>query len=438
MSSNTGSQAPSTPGKRASFGAYPGGNTTLFLDKAKPGIRRSTPDSEALASSDDEQDHHLHHLPSMANQQGPRPTRRPSWLSDVQQGPQRKGSLSGSGTYSANSSHSVTPAAEANAWSSPVPTIGRGHASTGSFPWGSNIWNNDSQKVPPSRLTEVLPSPTGVGSLGAAPFATEDASANPAIRRDSMSDAAIPFAIPLHPTPKTYRSQSYSVGQMDQESAPGPAKAGPHLYAGRTRAGSSYGGLQHRPSRPSMLGDFSHDSSVLEQLREVDDDEESSAGSENEARLASTQARTIEQLAMENAMLRQAAIVSQMQTAAATNAAYGPGSPANLPDRFGTRTLQQQMSESVLEETDDIAAGANDQGLGQTFNPYGAIGRRLSEYEANAGSQYSITSVPENRKLESVKKGHWQSSLSFGSSIELPQSRRHSFADVPMRHASMS
>jgi hypothetical protein len=30
-------------------------------------------------------------------------------------------------------------------------------------------------------------------------------------------ESAIPFSIPLQPTLKTYRSQSYSVGQMDPE-----------------------------------------------------------------------------------------------------------------------------------------------------------------------------------------------------------------------------
>lgn len=40
----------------------------------------------------------------------------------------------------------------------------------------------------------------------------------------------------------------------------------------------------------------------------------------------------------------------------------------------------------------------------------------------------------ENRTLENVKKAHWQSSLGFGGLIDTPQSRRHSFADVPIRN----
>lgn len=44
----------------------------------------------------------------------------------------------------------------------------------------------------------------------------------------------------------------------------------------------------------------------------------------------------------------------------------------------------------------------------------------------------------ENRKLENVKKAFWQSSLGFGGLGDIPQSRRHSFADVPTRQASIS
>ncbi|CRK43701.1 hypothetical protein BN1723_005808 [Verticillium longisporum] len=44
----------------------------------------------------------------------------------------------------------------------------------------------------------------------------------------------------------------------------------------------------------------------------------------------------------------------------------------------------------------------------------------------------------ENRKLENVKKAFWHSSLGFGGPGDGQQSRRHSFADVPTRQASIS
>merc|ERR1712000_234908 len=43
-----------------------------------------------------------------------------------------------------------------------------------------------------------------------------------------------------------------------------------------------------------------------------------------------------------------------------------------------------------------------------------------------------------DRNIDGLKKAHWQTSLGFGSIPEAPQSRRHSFADVPTRHGSFS
>ena len=60
----------------------------------------------------------------------------------------------------------------------------------------------------------------------------------------------------------------------------------------------------------------------------------------------------------------------------------------------------------------------------------------MSEYGASAGPYRSQFLV--DRKLETVKKGFWQSSLGFGGLGDIPQSRRHSFADVPTRQGSIS
>ncbi|KAL8867164.1 MAG: hypothetical protein Q9198_008621, partial [Flavoplaca austrocitrina] len=84
MASSTTSQPHAGQPKRTSFSTYAGYNASMFRDKAKVGNRGSTPDSEALASSDDEQEHH-HRLQSIANLQSSRPVRRASWLSDMHQ-----------------------------------------------------------------------------------------------------------------------------------------------------------------------------------------------------------------------------------------------------------------------------------------------------------------------------------------------------------------
>ncbi|MCJ1418972.1 hypothetical protein MMC32_005323 [Xylographa parallela] len=442
MASGSGAQVQQVHAKRSSIASYTGVNTSLLLEKTKAGIRRSTPDSEAMASSDDETEQRQQHV-STLNQQAARSGRRQSWLSDTQQGSQRKGSITGS--YSSVGSHPSTPTADTTPWPSNIgastsSSTGRGHSNSASFPWGNAIWNNDSQKGPPSRLKEVLPSPTTVLPLGASSFFGDAPLASPPIRRKLSTESSIPFAIPLHPTPKTYRSQSYSVGQLDPEllSEPPAQLQQQHTHTARTRAGSSYAGVQHRPSRPSMLSDL-HDGSVLEQLREVDDDEESTGSSEiNGVQLSQTQARTIEQLAMENAILRQAAAASQMQNIAAANSTYGSNGMSNLSGRLAGRALQRRISESVLEESDEGPLALEDLSNEQGYNHYGTIGRRFSEVNANAGSHFSLTGFAENRKLESIKKGQWQSSLGFGGLADIPQSRRHSFADVPTRHGSIS
>ena len=436
-------QAQPSPAKRSSFSTFSGGNTSLLLEKAKSGIRRSTPDSEALASSDDEQDQH-HQAHTGTYSLGAKPTRRLSWLSEVQSGPQRKGSSTGSATFSPASSHPTTPAGDQTTWGSNMANssgsmTSRGHSSSASFPWSSAIWNSDSQKLPPSRLTEVLPSPTSLGPSGSAHYYIDDPLTSPPLGRDNSAESAIPFPIPLHPTPKTYRSQSYSVGQMDSESSHvHPNASAGHFPSGRNRNGAPYAGVQSRTSRSSIRGELSHDTSVLGQLREVDDDAESSNGSEEGAQLVKTQARTIEQLAMENVLLRQEAARKLEQSNVKTHADNAHAvSSVPAPQSSTQGSYQQRMYESGLEGTEYALDELEDPNPNPSHY-YQNSGRRFSEYSANLGEQYPITGIPENRKLESVKKGHWQSSLGFGGIGEPSQSRRHSFANVATRHGSIS
>lgn len=423
--------------KRTSASGYPG-NASIFLEKAKAGKRGSTPDSEALASSDDEQEHH-YRLQSITNLQNSRPVRRASWLTEVQQVPQRKGSLGGGGTFSPSAPHSSTSSNEQMPWpavsgTTTGPTAGRGHSSSSSIPWGNAIWSSDAQKGPPSRLTEVLPSPTTLVPPASAGSFMEEPLLSPNYGRESNAESAIPFAIPLHPTLKTYRSQSYSVGQLEPESAGAlPNSQIGHAFNNRTRNSVTYTGLHHRPSRPSMLGDLSHDASLLGQLREVEDDEESSTGSEAGVQLSSTQARTIEQLAMENAMLRQAA-AEQLENTRTRHRASTTDSKAKIPRHAAPN---HRAHDNVPEETDGYGEPSSMR-IGHSYSNEGLRARRSSEYAAKPGVQYGMTGIPEHRNLESFKKGHWQSSLGFGGIVEPPQSRRHSFAEVPTRPTSIS
>lgn len=398
-------------------------NPSILLDKFNG--RRSTPDSEALASSDDEGERQDHHQPAVQPQ---KPTRRASWLNDTtQSGAQpRKGSFASS-TMSPTTSHPSTPSAESGTWGTHAQGtagVGRGHSGSTSFPWGSGIWNNEARKEPPSRLTEVLPSPTSIQPPGSGNGYFGDV--NPP--RDPPSNPTIPFAIPLHPTPKTYRSQSYSVGQLDPDSpasvTSSTAGSGP-VFTGRGRP-LPHSGLQHRPSRPSMLSEMSNEGG-LSKLKEVDDDDdESTNGSNHGVALQSNEAKTIEILARENAILRQQQYQnSRIRPRSSTSNAYGLGGGYSMQEPL------PEESDYAIDELDEINE------LNEMASK-GLLARRMSEYGAAGQQRLSSYASLENRKLENVKKAYWQSSLGFGGLADIPQSRRHSFADVPARQGSVS
>ena len=439
MNSGTAPQGQNGPVKRTSFSSFPAGSASMFLDRSKAGIRGSTPDSEALASSDDEQDHY-HRLHPVTSNPGPKSGRRPSW---TPQAPVRKGSLGGHGPFSPVSPNSAAPSSDQVPWgggasSTTGSVVGRGHSASTSFPWGSTIWNNDSQKGPPQRLTEVLPSPTSMVPPGSAGLYAGEPIRSPSTGQENLAESAIPFAIPLQPTPKTYRSQSYSVGQLDPESSnmsPGPY--GGYGAYGRSRNGMPYTGLQHRPSRPSMLGDVQHDTKLLGQLQEVDDDEESLRESDPDIdATAKSQARTIEQLAMENAMLRQAAM-EQMERETARNRDPGFMSSSSKSARQMKQNLQHTIHDRISGGADYSIYDVEDADFGRTYRHDSSSERRSSEYTTKSIAQHTVSGNTENRAFEGMKKGHWQSSLGFGGIVEPPQSRRHSFADVPTRQNSI-
>lgn len=396
-------------------------NPSLLLDKLNG--RRSTPDSEALASSDDEGERHDQTQPVAPPQ---KPVRRSSWLNDnTQPGIQpRKGSFASS-SMSPTTSNPNTPSAESSSWAAHAQAgggVGRGHPGSTSFPWGSGIWNNESRKEPPSRLTEVLPSPTSMHPPGSAGNGYFNNDLNNAPR-----DSTIPFAIPLHPTPKTYRSQSYSVGQLDPDSPASTTSstAGP-MFTGRGRP-LQHSGLQHRPSRPSMLSEMSNEGG-LGKVKEVDDDDdESTNGSNHGVVLQSSEAsKTIEMLARENAILRQQNIHnSRLRPRSSTNSAFGLGGG------YGLQETLPEESDYAIDELDEISEL-------QEITSKGLSGRRMSEYGSSGQPKLSAYGTLENRKLENVKRANWQSSLGFGGLADIPQSRRHSFADVPARQGSVS
>ncbi|CAK7204392.1 hypothetical protein SEUCBS139899_007148 [Sporothrix eucalyptigena] len=476
------------------------GSQAILLDKFN---RRSTPDSEALASSDEETDlnsrpDHLNHTAAAATataatgaaptqmsqgqqslsqaqsqsqsqtptqaqpqpqSQPPKPVRRASWLNDTSQGlvRPRNGSFN-SASMSPTTSHPSTPSIDASAgagavsgasatWgahaTSPAGVLNRVHPNTSaSFPWGTAMWNTE-RKDPPSRLSEVLPSPTSAippGSAGGSFFgsgASESypSQTSPASRDGLGATSQIPFAIPLHPTPKTYRSQSYSVGQLESDATALTGSAtSPSLTTG---FGSSsllgvsrprpIAGLQHRPSRPSMLSEMSNDGGMLGKVKEVDDDDdESTNDSLQGSQHLSAEAKTIEMLTRENAMLRHHA--SQQYQNARIRPRASTGATYRMDNGYGLQdSVPEESSDYAIDELDEI----ND---GDFSAVKRASVRRMSEFAA-PGSFRSPFSV-ENRKLENVKKAFWQTNP--GGFADNSPSRRHSFADIPTRQASIS
>ncbi|KAI9367352.1 PSP1 C-terminal conserved region-domain-containing protein [Aspergillus egyptiacus] len=419
----------------------PPSNASARLEKSHPGIRRSTPDSEALASSDDDGEHPL---PTSASTSAPaqKPTRRTSWLNEVPATVPRKASLSGPGPLSSGVSNPTSPAIDQSGWQTNTSpglnsSITWNNIGNTSFPWGTGIWNTtESRKEPPPRLSEIVPSPTMANPPSSGNFYVSEELLSPTTRTTSGD---IPFSIPLHPTPKTYRSQSYSVGQLDPEYIGLATGKSPSAYAGgRSRNSAQFSALQHRSSRPNLLGELGHDPATLGRVREDDDDgAESADGSDGSyGNYAASQARTIEQLARENALLRQAA--GQMDNSFRDRAMSTASAASGYAVGSGIRNAHR-IHASVPEEADlaveDLDEVTNIPGYNEIYNN---ARRRFSEHSANLEKQFPAFTALDNRALDNVRKAHWQTSLGFGSIADIPQSRRHSFAEIPIRQASIS
>lgn len=419
--------------KSYSTSQTPPNNASARLEKSHPGIRRSTPDSEALASSDEDGEHALP-APSAAPAQ--KPARRTSWLNEVPASMPRKTSLTG--PLSSGASNPTSPATDQSGWqvnTSPglSNSITWNNVGSTSFPWSTGIWNTDARKEPPPRLAEIVPSPTMSIPPASSNYFTEELLSPTA--RTTSGDSSIPFSIPLHPTPKSYRSQSYSVGQMEPE-YPGSTATSkpPPVYApSRSRNGAQFSALQHRSSRPSLLGELGHDPATLGRVREDENDGlESPGGSDgSQGQYNANQARQIEHLARENALLRQAA--GQMEPSfrdramSTTSAATGYAVGSAIRNSHRIRGSVPEETDLAVEDFDELGQipGYNDM--------HSNTRRRFSEHSANLEKQF-----PGSMENRGLGRAQWQTSLGFGSLGDIPQSRRHSFAEIPIRHPSIS
>lgn len=421
MSSGPFKNGPSSKLGQVPFSNTPASNQSILRDKLS--ARTSTPDSEALASSDDEGEHRQESSHTAAPPQ--KPVRRASWLNETSQtlSRPRKESFASS-SMSPTGSHPTTPSAEngAGTWGSHSASSAMNRPAGAPFSWGIGIWNSE-RKDPPTRLSEVLPSPTTTmpPSSSGNPFYAAETQTSPA-SREAGPNPQIPFAIPLHPTPKTYRSQSYSVGQLDPDTAP-PASMSSSAVLGRAR----HPALQHRPSRPSMLSEMANDGSMLGKVKEVDDDDdESTTDSLQGSFHQSSESKTIEMLTRENAMLRQQ---QQQQYNAARARPRAGTSTTYANNSYALRDSVPDASDFAIDELDE----ANESGEALAKR---ALNRRMSEF---GPSSFRGSFSMENRKADNanLKKALWSSSMGFPAS-DISQSRRHSFANMPTRQGSIS
>ncbi|KAF2193823.1 hypothetical protein K469DRAFT_691331 [Zopfia rhizophila CBS 207.26] len=344
-----------------------------FGDKTKVQMRRPTPDSDVLASSDE--DVTVAARPAPANHYAA--GRRPSsgWLHDIQ--PNRKFSLP---SVSFAGSQPTTPSLE-------LPQQAR--PNTSAFPWNTTSFTAIQTDNRGTRLKEVVPSPTTVLP------ATEKALPSPTIPE---VDDGIGFLLNQQsPIRKSVRSQSYSVGQQDIENSPAAQ------FSTRIRTS-----LRHRPSKPSLLGE---PAVGLAQLREDDIDEvESSNGSEQGVRLPPGYWEREQQKQAERALLKQAAV----ENARARHRATSTGSPVSQHRRKttqGLRHIPRTDSDFAIEEVDDTEASIEE--------PKMSLTRRFSEHVGGVARGPDVDHI-----VDSPKQQQWATPGMLIDNL----SRRHSFA----------
>lgn len=337
-------------------------NMTMTEKARLASLRKSTPDSEALASSDDETFTQDYNKQSMANtsllsekapSQNPAP-RRTSWLADIRSGPPRRSSTA-----------SITSAATLLA---PGEQI---------IPLGRTISNSSTS---PSNLNPISRTVTNENN-------------------GAGNNRSLPIPIPLQPTPKTYRSLSYSVGQMEEEASLSAHQA--NTTNQERPKGFFPQSLLHRPQRSSYLGklaEYTDGSAVAEEIGDLESPTESYVSARSHGRPSESS---------RSPLVRQATVANIDM---ANNAYFGytPSSSARNP-----------VSLQTDHSFDHTATTSSNGGLGSLA----AMSSALQGLGALQG--------------EAHRRGHWQTSLDFGALPDVPQSRRHSMAEIPTRRNSL-
>jgi hypothetical protein len=358
--------------------SYKGGLTVggPAFDKSKLQMRRPTPDSDALASSDDDRDQAPPARPQAANalfSGGRRPSS--GWLSDIPMN--RKYSLGASQPTTPSFEGAVTRPPTANQTTpTAAPTFAWNNSSSfAPVPSHFSDWSSNSSSHP---LDQAAASPPPTYQQGVVSPATSDAINLLLSQGTSVR--------------KTVRSQSYSVGQGDVDNA---------AAANSARRSS----VRHRPSKPSLLAEHR-----LGQVHEVDSDEiESSNGSQHGIPLPPDYHEQIEREHRQQTLLRQIAEhnARNRNRAPSTGSPSSSSNPARKSTQY-TRAAIMSQSDYAIDELDD------------SHPPMPSITRRFSEHVAVLG---------RDSEPEPMPSPSWGTVNVPALGLD-PMSRRHSFAHV--------
>ncbi|KAF8539967.1 hypothetical protein BDD12DRAFT_54165, partial [Trichophaea hybrida] len=396
---------PSNGIPKVSFNTLTHSSSGLAFDEAL--FRRQSPESDAVTSSDDEEQKGLGFFPKGAVSQ--MSSRRPSYAAEFHTR-QRTYSITSGGPLSPTTSHPATPQGDTTAWAAGVST----GANVGSNPgpslgplWGGgSIWNLDpSRKSPPKQLNIASQSANGAQNPNPL-FVGSEALPSPT-SMPVNNNGEFPIPIPLQPQFRNYRSMSFSVGQMDLEDQTRPRLSPPAMLSGSRHPQS---GLQHRPSRPSLLSgeQFADSSSPLRSVFETDDEENGRYMEGSQPQTSYFQNPTAFSRAKYDA-----ASFRGRSASAATIPAMHIGISGLVLNKDNDRIDEY---ESALTEEDDL-----------DYSQYQEQ-RRFSEAPPRAMS-LMYPGGAENQRLENLRQT-WQSGGMFGIGESGTQSRRHSFAGL--------
>ncbi|KAF3914253.1 hypothetical protein AA313_de0206251 [Arthrobotrys entomopaga] len=380
---------------------------------ASEDMYRKTPESEVLASSDEEQDQPTSYFPpGLKNPKlesiSTMSSRRPSYAAEFSNRNRNLNSQNGHDPLLPESNPS-SPLTELPGWTASKNPQERKASINLTWSAGS-IWNQGaSRKNPPKGAVGSILTPTGPGSL----YSNTDSLQSPtSLLPGSSSDLSIP--IPPNPQPRNYRSMSFSVGQRELED-----QARPRLSPPAHHTLSRLSGLHHRPSRPSLLSEehYANGSPLRSVFEAPDHIEEKFEESPIQNMTPTHPAYASNSRQYDSIRFRNRTISAASSSARTITATSGRTSDTNPTER--SEDFENALAD---DEEVDALASAGFFGHNRGFDSSN-LGRRFSEAPRS-------TNFPENQRLELLKKQHWQTvGVPFGGEDDLgSQSRRHSFA----------